>query len=267
MMKTLHLILIAALLCGALGASADEAKDRQTDKERKAEKERQAREAQTAREKAEANKTLSGKVQTLPNSKTQNPYTGPAGRDWQQPDRDRRNDWQWDRDRDRRDRDYDDNRWDRDRRGGRDRYRPEAHRSKGWSQPYHGRYQNQWRYNPLTALLLRAFTSRDRDLMGAVIVGADDTFLGVISRNQRDEDSIGNPWGRFGSPWSPYSIWNPDGRWGSRYASNSPWNASAKRPPRVYDGKYFRGYLTTNPRLYPQIDPRWLMDYLDLDLR
>lgn len=265
MMKTLHLILIAALLCGALGVSADEAKDRQTDKERKAEKERKAREARTERDKIESSKALPGKVQTLPGSKSQYQYT-PAGRDWQADrDRDRRNDWQWNGDRNRRN--YDDDRWDRDRRGSRDRYRPQAHRSKDWNQPYRGRYQNQWRYNPVTALLLRAFTSRDRDLMGAVIVGADDTFLGVISRNQRDEDSIGNPWGRFGSPWSPYSIWNPDGRWGSRSARNSPWNASASRPPRVYDGKHFRGYLTTNPKLYPQIDPRWLMDYLNLDLR
>ena len=45
---------------------------------------------------------------------------------------------------------------------------------------------------------------------------------------------------------------------------DSPWNPYATHPPRVYNGNYFLGYLTTNESLYPRIDPYWLMDYLDI---
>jgi len=124
-----------------------------------------------------------------------------------------------------------------------------------------------WKYVPLVTMLIRAFLPSDPKVLGAAIVGYDDTFLGFINRDANDSDSVGNGWGRFGSPLSPYSIWNPDGRWGSRYAPDSPWNPYAAQPPRVFDGDEFRGYLTTNTNLHPRIDPEWLRSYLDLPRR
>ncbi len=101
-------------------------------------------------------------------------------------------------------------------------------------------------------------------LLGAVVVADNDTFLGVISRDANDPDSLTNPYGRFGSPWSPDSIWNPDARYGREDGRGSPWNPYATKPPKVYDGNEFRGYLTANTQLYPRIDPEWLRSYLEL---
>ncbi len=161
--------------------------------------------------------------------------------------------------------------WDqRDNRGGPDHgsYRPmpqpPARRPVDWDKPYHGRHEGHWKYAPLVGMIVRAFLPSNPRVLGAVIVADKDTFLGVISRDEDDPDSITNPYGRFGSPWSPHSLWNLEGRWGSRYASDSPWNPHATRPPRVYDGNQFRGYLTVNTSLYPRIDPEWLRSYLDL---
>jgi len=146
-------------------------------------------------------------------------------------------------------------------------HRPTFVRPPDWYRPYCGRYQNHWKYVPLAALLLRALTPSNPQVLGAVIVAGDDTFLGLISRDRNDAESIANEWGRFGSPYSPHSIWNPEGRWGGAYGPQSPWNPYAVRPPKVYYGNEFRGYLTTNPNLVPRIDPNWLRSYLNLTYR
>jgi hypothetical protein len=164
-------------------------------------------------------------------------------------DRDRRDDW----DRDGR---YD---YDRDRR---DNPKRPAYLPAEWNRPYRGRHAGRWQY--ALKSIFRAFTPKKPDLWGAVIIGHDDTFLGVISKDRKDEDAVTNGWGRFGSPQSPWSIWNPEGRWGSKWAPHSPWNPQAARPPKVYEGNAFRGYLTTNPRLYPRIDPHWLRQHLNV---
>ena len=49
-------------------------------------------------------------------------------------------------------------------------------------------------------------------------------FLGNVTNNPLDMDSINNPIGRYGSRYSPDSINNPYGRYGSRYSIDSPNN-------------------------------------------
>jgi len=131
-----------------------------------------------------------------------------------------------------------------------------------WSKPYRGSYYDIWRYVPSVIVTTRP--ELPPPLLGSAIIASDDTFLGLISRDWQDPDSISNPYERFGCPESPYSIWHTEGRWGNTYSPDSPWNPYATRPPRVYSGNYFLGYLTTNDDLYPRIDPYWLMDYLDI---
>lgn len=53
-------------------------------------------------------------------------------------------------------------------------------------------------------------------------------YLGNLSNNQWDRNSTSNPWGRYGSQYSPDSINNPYGRYGSRYSSDSPNNPQAR---------------------------------------
>jgi len=134
-----------------------------------------------------------------------------------------------------------------------------------WTKPYRGKYFDIWRYVPLITAAIRL--KSPPPLLGSAIIAYDNTFLGLISRDWQNPDSISNPYDRFGCPEAPWSIWNPDGRWGSEYSFDSPWNPSGTHPPRVYNGNYFLGYLTTNNNLYPRIDPYWLMDYLDIWVR
>ena len=53
------------------------------------------------------------------------------------------------------------------------------------------------------------------------LVGADGTYLGVLSNNQYDPNSVSNPYGKYGSPYSPSSVNNPYGKYGSPYSPSS----------------------------------------------
>lgn len=60
--------------------------------------------------------------------------------------------------------------------------------------------------------------SRFEDLEGASIVAEDGTFLGKISRNRYDTDSIANNYGAHGGKYSSESIFNNYGQYGSKYS-------------------------------------------------
>ena len=65
----------------------------------------------------------------------------------------------------------------------------------------------------------------------------DGKYLGKVSSNTLDPDSISNPVGRYGSSVSPDSVNNPVGRYGSSVSSESANNPLATNAPRiVYDG-------------------------------
>ncbi len=73
-------------------------------------------------------------------------------------------------------------------------------------------------------------------------------FLGTLSANPLDPDSVSNPLGTFGSPLSPRSIHNPNGVYGNPNSNRSATNPHATKAPRLYDQKgRFRGTLSANP--------------------
>ena len=79
---------------------------------------------------------------------------------------------------------------------------------------------------------------------------ADDgtgTFLGEISSNKYDTDSIANEYGNYGSKYQTKSIFNQYGNYGSKYSQYSVFNEYATHPPKILDnnGKVV-GYLTAN---------------------
>jgi len=79
---------------------------------------------------------------------------------------------------------------------------------------------------------------------------ADDgtgTFLGEISSNKYDTDSIANEYGNYGSKYQTKSIFNQYGNYGSKYSQYSVFNEYATNPPKILDknGKVV-GYLTAN---------------------
>jgi len=60
-------------------------------------------------------------------------------------------------------------------------------------------------------------------------------YLGTLSNNRYDPDSVANPHGRYGSRYSPDSINNPYGQYGSRYSVDSANNPYATNPPVIID--------------------------------
>lgn len=58
-------------------------------------------------------------------------------------------------------------------------------------------------------------------------------YLGNLSANRYDSNSVNNPYGRYGSEYSAESINNPYGQYGSRYSNDSPNNPYATNPPAI----------------------------------
>jgi hypothetical protein len=104
-------------------------------------------------------------------------------------------------------------------------------------------------------------------LLGASLIAADGTFLGKISRNTVEHDSISNTISPYGSSLGSTSIFNTLGQYGSTLSSLSPFSSLASSPPRIVkDGRQL-GYLTKNSMKQPAIDPDDLLKWLNLQDR
>jgi hypothetical protein len=73
------------------------------------------------------------------------------------------------------------------------------------------------------------------------------TYLGNLSANVFDPNSISNPYGRFGSSLSSQSVANPYSIYGSPFSSQGVTNPYATDTPKIYgqDGTYL-GKLSSN---------------------
>jgi len=65
------------------------------------------------------------------------------------------------------------------------------------------------------------------------IVSHDGKYLGTLSSNPYDPDSVSNAYGQYGSRYSPDSINNPYGQYGSPYSNESVTNPYATQAPRI----------------------------------
>lgn len=75
-------------------------------------------------------------------------------------------------------------------------------------------------------------------------------YLGKLTTNQYDSESIWNTYGLYGNQYNSNSIWNQYGTYGSAYSIESAFNAYATKPPQVVDKDgYFVCYLTENQYL------------------
>ena len=73
-------------------------------------------------------------------------------------------------------------------------------------------------------------------------------YLGKLSSNQYDPESVSNPYGQYGNSYSPTSVNNPYGTYGSKYSPVSVTNPYAVGGPKIIDpksGKYL-GNLNSN---------------------
>lgn len=88
-------------------------------------------------------------------------------------------------------------------------------------------------------------------------------YLGKLTTNQFDKESIYNEFGDYGSKFSQTSIWNNLGKYGSDISNESAFNDIASKPPIVVEDGKFIGYLTTNTLKTPYFNPRDLYKILE----
>nr|WP_315032595.1 hypothetical protein [uncultured Chryseobacterium sp.] len=97
----------------------------------------------------------------------------------------------------------------------------------------------------LFCIVCSAFHAQTLHLYG----GADqDQYLGCLTCDTFDKDSVWNKFSDYGNVFSSKSIWNTNGNYGSTYSTYSPWSTYASFPPviRDQDGNFY-GFLTLNP--------------------
>jgi hypothetical protein len=94
------------------------------------------------------------------------------------------------------------------------------------------------------------------------IVANDGQFLGKLSLNKFDPESILNPYGLYGSVYSATSIYNQYSTYGSPYSSLSPFNPYTFTPPIIYLRGRKVGFLSVNPYLNGSIDPNNINDWM-----
>lgn len=94
------------------------------------------------------------------------------------------------------------------------------------------------------------------------LLAQDGQFLGMLSSNRYQIDSVLNEYGSYGSKYSSTSIFNQYGNYGSRFGQYSAFNPYASNPPHViYRGQWV-GYLSTNTFLQNRIDSHQLIDWI-----
>jgi hypothetical protein len=109
---------------------------------------------------------------------------------------------------------------------------------------------------PPPAPPVTGITATCASLEGTVVYSGT-VFLGRVTSNTFAADSLGNPYGAYGSPYSATSIFNSFGSYGSQFSSTSAFNDLATNPPIITNG-VVAAYLTTNQIKTPRIDPRAL---------
>jgi hypothetical protein len=95
------------------------------------------------------------------------------------------------------------------------------------------------------------------------IVANDGQYLGKLTLNKFDSDSIYNDFGNYGSKFSSTSIFNKFCNYGSQFSSLSPFNQFTNTPPEIYLRGLKYAYLSVNKFLgYKTINPNELTEFL-----
>jgi hypothetical protein len=85
------------------------------------------------------------------------------------------------------------------------------------------------------------------------LIAGDEQFLGKITNNLFDQDSILNQYGPYGSVYSPTSIWNQYSQYGGVYGRFSPQNPYCNQPPKLFINGNLIGVVSDNQFLSNRI--------------
>ncbi len=78
------------------------------------------------------------------------------------------------------------------------------------------------------------------------LIAQDNQYLGTITTQLYDTDSILNPYGPYGSKYSSTSIFNTYSAYGSRYGAYSVNNPYCQAPPKLFIRGSFKGVVSVN---------------------
>jgi hypothetical protein len=87
----------------------------------------------------------------------------------------------------------------------------------------------------------------------AIIVADTGTFLGKVTSDVADAQSVLNPQGMFGSATSEFSLMNPTTRFTRADSDQSVIHPGATRPPKLFFDGNLLAYVTENAKLKPRI--------------
>lgn len=88
------------------------------------------------------------------------------------------------------------------------------------------------------------------------------TYLGKLTTNTFDSDSVFNQFGIYGSKYQTNSIWNQFGTYGSDFSSESAFNKFTTTPPAIVLSGKIIGYVTMNSTIANGVTPAGLYDYI-----
>ena len=123
--------------------------------------------------------------------------------------------------------------------------------------------------NDMTALLNKQFNLKEQDIRSgkgeSYIIAHDGTYLGKLTSNDFDTDSLLNDFGPYGNEFSPKSIFNEFGTYGSEFSSQSPFNEFTSTPPKIFVNGALYGQLTVNEfvagkKVNPKGIKQWIRD-------
>ena len=86
----------------------------------------------------------------------------------------------------------------------------------------------------MKTLLAILLTATALNAQTPIIIAPDGTYLGKLSANKFDPDSVSNKFGIYGSPYSPVSINNKFSPYGNPYSPQSVNNPYATQSPVIY---------------------------------
>lgn len=99
-------------------------------------------------------------------------------------------------------------------------------------------------------------------LEGAALYAADNAYLGKISRNRFDSESLANAFSTYGNQFNPNSVFNQFGPYGNPFSQLSPYNEFSRTPPRIDLNGRTVAYLTANRFVSPRVDPTALFAWI-----
>lgn len=99
----------------------------------------------------------------------------------------------------------------------------------------------------------------------AFVQAHDGTYLGSVDAEPDSAHSLLNPYGPFGSEFSPRSMFNPDSEYGRLDGKSSAWNPKALTPPRLVIHNKVKGIISANEDIKDRITPEDFSYTLEID--